>query len=65
LESEKDKLDRLRFLESIGRNPLITNITSQYELEIVKRIVSMDKKLDLILKKIEELENELKKKGII
>jgi|GEM_PF-1201913 hypothetical protein len=38
-------------------------IYGDYQLEIIKRILAMDKKLDLIIKKLEEMENILKKQN--
>jgi len=40
----------------------ILPLNREVELEIIKRIVNIEKKLDLILNKIEELEKEIKKK---
>jgi len=62
---ERDKFPEAKYLNPLDRFPSISSFSSQYELEIVKRIVSMEKKIDLILKKLEELETELKKKGIL
>lgn len=33
----------------------------EYELEIVKRIISIEKKLDYLIKKVEELEKLIRK----
>jgi hypothetical protein len=51
--------DELRKLLSERAN-LFSGIRD-YELEIVKRIVSIDKKLDLLIKKVEEIEKKLNK----
>jgi len=54
---EKDELRRL----ITNRPEIFSGLNRDYELEIVKRIVSIDKKLDIILKKIEELEKKINK----
>ncbi len=53
---DKDELRKL--LENRG---LFSGLSRDYELEIVKRIVSIEKKLDYLIKKVEDLEKEIKK----
>ncbi|MDT7864812.1 MAG: hypothetical protein RQ922_02910 [Thermoproteota archaeon] len=38
-------------------------IYGDYQLEIIKRVLAMERKLDLIIKKLEEIENILKKQN--
>ncbi|HLI47035.1 MAG TPA: hypothetical protein VKU94_07575 [Geobacterales bacterium] len=52
---EKDDLKKLLS----NRPDILGGINRDYELEIVRRIVSIDKKLDLLLKKVEEIEKKL------
>lgn len=51
--------DIIKKLKEIQMSTL--GIYGDYQLEIIKRVLAMDKKLDLIIKKLEEIENILKK----
>lgn len=48
--------------EMLAKIPQLPAYNPSYDVEVIRRIVSMDKKLDYIIKKIEELEREIKKK---
>lgn len=65
MDVEKEKFTGLKYLNLPERTPMMPSLYSQYELEIVKKMINIEKKLDIILKKLEDLENELKKKGIL
>ncbi len=53
-------MDREELRKLLENRGLFSGFISDYEVEIVKRIVSIEKKLDYLIKKIEEIEKRLK-----
>jgi hypothetical protein len=56
--SSEDIIKKLREMQ-IGN----LGIYGDYQLEIIKRVLAMEKKLDMIIEKLEEIENILKKQN--